>query len=154
MEDKKRGRPTKFNEELMTKIKALYSGTRTGNRHIQNHFYQSCSYPMIMKYHKEHPIDNFEFLYKDDMHLKETIFTELGRTNDFLCEIFSCEEANAMNGDVIINMTNNLPNVKDAKEFVDEVINVMKKDRRAEGIIKAVTVDRFHNKSRLQKYNF
>ena len=94
MEDKKRGRPTKFNEELMTKIKALYSGTRAGNRHIQNHFYQSCSYPMIMKYHKEHPIDNFEFLYKDDMHLKETIFTELGRTNDFLCEIFSCEEAN------------------------------------------------------------
>ena len=61
---------------------------------------------------------------------------------------------NAMNGDVIFENHFNISGVKDAKEFADEVINVMKKDRRAEGIIKAVTVDRFHNKSRLQKYNF
>ena len=101
MEDKKRGRPTKFNKELMLKMKAVYSGTRAGNRHLQNHYYQTCSYPLIKRYHDEYTIENFEFLYKDDMHLKETVFTELGRTNDFICQYYSKEEAD----DYIINLT-------------------------------------------------
>lgn len=80
MEERKRGRPIKFSKEYMVKMKAVYSGTRAGNRHIQNHFYQACSFPEIMKYHNEYSIENFEFLYKDETHFKETIFTELGRT--------------------------------------------------------------------------
>ena len=87
MEERKKGRPKKFSKEHMLKMKAIYSGTRAGNRHIQNHFYQACSFPEIMKYHKEHSIENFEFLYKDETHFKETIFTELGRTKDFIVKI-------------------------------------------------------------------
>lgn len=36
MEERKRGRPIKFSKEYMVKMKAVYSGTRAGNRHIQN----------------------------------------------------------------------------------------------------------------------
>lgn len=100
MEERKRGRPKKFSKKHMLKMKAIYSGTRAGNRHLQNHFYQSYSYPEITRYHKEHPIDNFEFLYKDEMHFKETIFTELGRTNEFICQYYSKEEAD----EYIINL--------------------------------------------------
>lgn len=46
-----------------------------------------------MEYHKEHSIENFEFLYKDETHFKETIFTELGRTKDFIYQHYSKEEA-------------------------------------------------------------
>lgn len=100
MEERKKGRPIKFSKEYMVKMKAVYSGTRAGNRHIQNHFYQACSFPEIMEYHKEHPIDNFEFLYKDETHFKETIFTELGRTSDFICQHYNKEEAD----EYIINL--------------------------------------------------
>ena len=100
MEERKRGRPKKFSREHMLKMKAVYSGTRAGNRHLQNHFYQSYSYPEIMRYHKEHPIENFEFLYKDETHFKETIFTELGRTNEFICQHYSKKEAD----EYIINL--------------------------------------------------
>ena len=100
MEEKKRGRPLKFSKEHMIKMKAVYSGTRAGNRHIQNHFYQTCSFPEIMQYHSEHPIENFEFLYKDEIHWKQTIFTELGRTNEFLSQYYSEEEAD----EYIINL--------------------------------------------------
>ncbi len=89
MEERKRGRPLKFSREHMLKMKAVYSGTRAGNRQIQNHYYQTCSFPEIMEYHKKNPIDNFEFLYKDETHFKETIFTELGRTSDFICQYYS-----------------------------------------------------------------
>ena len=100
MEERKRGRPKKFSREHMLKMKAVYSGTRAGNRHIQNHFYQTCSFPEIMQYHREHPIEKFEFLYKDETHFKETIFTELGRTSDFICQHYSKEEAD----EYIINL--------------------------------------------------
>ena len=100
MEERKRGRPVKFSREHMLKMKAIYSGTRAGNRHLQNHFYQSYSFPEIMEYHSEHPIENFEFLYKDELHFKETIFTELGRTNEFICQHYSKEEAD----EYIINL--------------------------------------------------
>lgn len=100
MEERKRGRPVKFSREHMLKMKAVYSGTRAGKRHLQNYFYQSYSYPEIMRYHKEHPIENFEFLYKDETHFKETIFTELGRTNEFICQHYSKEEAD----EYIINL--------------------------------------------------
>ena len=93
MERRKRGRPVKFSKEYMVKTKAVYSGTRAGNRHIQNHFYQARSFPEIMEYHNEHPIENFKFLYKDETHFKETIFTELGRTSDFISQYYSKEEA-------------------------------------------------------------
>ena len=96
MEERKKGRPKKFSKEHMLKMKAIYSGTRAGNRHIQNHFYQACSFPEIMKYHKEHSIENFEFLYKDETHFKETIFTELGRTKGFIYQHYSKEEANRL----------------------------------------------------------
>lgn len=39
MEDRKRARPLKFSKKYMLKMKAVYSGTRAGNRSIQNHFY-------------------------------------------------------------------------------------------------------------------
>lgn len=84
MESKKRGRPNKFSKEIMLKMKSTYSGMRAGNRHLQNHFYQCFSYPVIMQYHTENSIDNFGFLYKDDTHFKETVFTELGRTADYI----------------------------------------------------------------------
>lgn len=100
MEDKKRGRPVKFNEEYMSKMKAVYSGSRAGNRHLQNHYYQARSFSVIKRYHEEHTIENFEFLYKDDMHLKETVFTELGRTKDFIYQYYSKEEAD----EYIINL--------------------------------------------------
>ena len=61
---------------------------------------------------------------------------------------------NAMNGDIIINMTNNLPNVKNAKEFEEQFFDLLQNSHRAEKIIHAMTVDRFHNKSRLQKYRY
>ena len=100
MEDKKRGRPVKFSEEYMSKMKALYSGSRAGNRHLQNHYYQARSFSVIKDYHEEHTIENFEFLYKDDMHLKETVFTELGRTKDFIYQYYSKEKAD----EYIINL--------------------------------------------------
>jgi phage anti-repressor protein len=93
MEDKKKGRPLKFSKEYMKKMKAVYDGERANDRHIQNHIYQSYSFPLIMRYHKEHPIENFEFLYKDDTYFKQTVFTELGRTNEFIGTYFSQEEA-------------------------------------------------------------
>lgn len=129
MEERKRGRPLKFSKEHMLKMKAIYSGTRAGNRHLQNHFYQSYSYPQIMRYHNKYPIENFELLYKDEMHFKETIFTELGRTNEFLCQYYSKEEAD----EYIINLAKEIcllaknENNKVTSRLIERII---REDRR------------------------
>lgn len=130
MEERKRGRPLKFSREHMLKMKAVYSGTRAGKRHLQNHFYQSYSYPEIMRYHSEHPIENFEFLYKDELHFKETIFTELGRTNEFICQYYSREEAD----EYIINLAKEIcllaknENNKTTSRLVERLIREDRKE--------------------------
>lgn len=114
----------------MLKMKAVYSGTRAGKRHLQNHFYQSYSYPEIMRYHKEHPIENFEFLYKDEIHFKETIFTELGRTNEFICQHYSKEVAD----EYIINLAREIcllaknENNKTTSRLVERLIREDRKE--------------------------
>lgn len=130
MEERKRGRPIKFSKEHMLKMKAIYSGTRAGNRHLQNHFYQSYSYPEITRYHNEHPIENFEFLYKDEMHFKETIFTELERTNEFICQYYSKEEAD----EYIINLAKEIcllaknENNKTTSRLIERIIREDRKE--------------------------
>ena len=130
MEERKRGRPKKFSKEHMLKMKAVYSGTRAGNRHIQNHFYQTCSFPEIMQYHREHPIENFEFLYKDEIHWKQTIFTELGRTNEFLSQYYSEQEAD----EYIINLAKEIcllaknENNKTTSRLVERLIREDRKE--------------------------
>ena len=130
MEERKRGRPLKFSREHMLKMKAVYSGTRAGNRHIQNHFYQTCSFPEIMKCHNENPIENFEFLYKDETHFKETIFTELGRTSDFISRYYSKEEAD----EYIINLAKEIcllakrENNKTTSRLVERLIREDRKE--------------------------
>lgn len=137
MEERKRGRPLKFSREYMLKMKAVYSGTRAGNRQIQNHYYQACSFPEIMEYHKEHPIDNFEFLYKDETHFKETIFTELGRTAKYIInQGYDKEEAD----NYIINLAIQICNL--AKENDNKIISRM--------VEKIVREDRKELKERIQ----
>lgn len=130
MEERKRGRPIKFSKEYMVKMKSVYSGTRAGNRHIQNHFYQACSFLKIMEYHKEHPIDNFEFLYRDETHFKETIFTELGRTSDFICQHYNKEDAD----EYIVNLAKEIcllaknENNKITSRMVERIIREDRKE--------------------------
>lgn len=130
MEDRKRGRPLKFSREHMLKIKAVYSGTKAGKRHLQNHIYQSYSFPEIMEYHKEHPIENFEFLYNDEVHFKETIFTELGRTSEFICQHYSKEDAD----EYIINLAKEIcllaknENNKTTSRLVERLIREDRKE--------------------------
>ena len=59
-----------------------------------------------------------------------------------------------MNGDVIINMTNNLPNVKNAKEFEEQFFDLLQNSHRAEKIVQAMTVGRLCGGSRLDKYKY
>ena len=119
MESKKRGRPNKFSKEMMIQMKATYSGMRADDRHLQNHLYQSFSYLVISRYHKENPIDNFVFLYKDEMHFKETVFTELGRTAEFITRYYEQEEAN----NYIINLAIQICNL--AKEHDNKITSRM-----------------------------
>lgn len=113
-------------------MKAAYSGTRAGNRHVQNHFYQACSFPEIMEYHKGHPIENFEFLYKDETHFKETIFTELGRTSDFVRQHYSKKEAD----EYIINLAKEIcllaknENNKVTSRFIERIIREDRQELR------------------------
>ena len=100
MENKKRGRPKKFNEEHMLKLKAIWNDNKADDRHLQNHYYQSFSFGTLRQYNEKYPIENFEFLYKDDIYWKQTLFTELGRTNEFIFTNFSQEEAD----EYIINL--------------------------------------------------
>lgn len=121
----------------MLKMKAVYSGIRAGNRQIQNHYYQACSFPEIMEYHKEHPIDNFEFLYKDETHFKETIFTELGRTAKYIInQGYDKEEAD----NYIINLAIQICNL--AKENDNKITSRM--------IERIVREDRKELKERIQ----
>lgn len=129
MESKKRGRPNKFSKEIMLQMKATYSGMRAGNRHLQNHLYQTFSYPVISRHHKENPIDNFEFLYKDEMHFKETVFTELGRTAEYITRYYKREEAD----NYIINLAIEICNL--AKEYNNKITSrnieqIIREDRK------------------------
>lgn len=114
-EKRKVGRPQKIDPRMMLRLKQVYSGTKANKRHLQNHYYQMCSVMPIIRYNTEHPIDNFSFLYKDDVYMKETIFTELGRTEKMLEEFFTNEEAEQY----IINMatTTGGQSVKDCKRI-------------------------------------
>lgn len=88
-EKRKVGRPEKINPEMMKMLKRTYSNTRANKRHLQNHYYQIFSVGPILRYNAEFPIDNFKFLYENDVYFKQTIFTELGRTAQMLGEIFT-----------------------------------------------------------------
>ena len=127
--EEKRGRPKKFSDEYVSKIKAVFSGERAGNRHIQNHIYQTFSFGTILRYHQENPIENFEFLYKDDTYFKQTVFTELGRTNEFILRNYSVEEAD----EYIINLTKEICCL--AKEYDNKITSriiekIIREDRR------------------------
>lgn len=135
----KRGRPKKFKDEDIVAFKALFSGERAGNRHIQNHIYQTFSFKTILDYHQENPIDNFEFLYKDNTYFKQTVFTELGRTNEFLIRHYSSEEAN----EYIINLAKEICCL--AKEYNNKITSRI--------IEKIIREDRCELKKRLKDNN-
>lgn len=130
MEGKKRGRPNKFSKEIMLKMKVTYNGMRAGNRHLQNHLYQSFSFPEIMEYHKEHPINNFEFLYKDETHFKETVFTELGRIADYIInQGYDKEEENNYIKNLAIQICN-LAKENDNKITSRMIERIVREDRK------------------------
>lgn len=135
----KRGRPKKFKDEDIVAFKAFFSGERAGNRHIQNHIYQTFSFKTILDYHQENPIDNFEFLYKDNTYFKQTVFTELGRTNEFLIRHYSSEEAN----EYIINLAKEICCL--AKEHNNKITSRI--------IEKIIREDRCELKKRLKDNN-
>lgn len=135
--EEKRGRPKKFKDEDVVMFKALFSGERAGNRHIQNHIYQTFSFKTILNYHEKNPIENFEFLYKDGTYFKQTVFTELGRTSEFLIRNYSSEEAD----EYIINLAKEICWL--AKEHNNKITS-----RNIEQIIRE---DRKELKERLKK---
>ena len=135
----KRGRPKKFKDEHVAMTKALFSGGRAGNRHIQNHIYQSFSYGTILGYHQENPIENFEFLYKDSSYFKQTVFTELGRTKEFITRSYSSEEAD----EYIINLAKEICLL--AKEHDNKITSRI--------IEKIIREDRCELKKRLKDNN-
>ena len=61
---------------------------------------------------------------------------------------------NAMNGDIIINMTNNLPNVKNAKEFEEQFFELLQNSHRAEKIVRSISMGGVLGHSRLDKYKY
>lgn len=61
---------------------------------------------------------------------------------------------NAMNGDIIINMTNNLPNVKNAKEFEEQFFDLLQNSHRAEKIVRSISMGGVLGHSRLDKYKY
>ena len=100
MEERKRGRPVKFSKEHLLQMKAMFGDTKSGKRLLQNHIYQTFSFPLLREYNREHGIENFEYLYEDDTYFKQTVFTELGRSCEYLSRYVSKEEAD----EYIINL--------------------------------------------------
>lgn len=130
MEDRKRGRPLKFSRRHMLELKKIWNGERADNRHLQNHWYQTYSFGVLKRYHEKYPIENFEFLYKDEIHWKQTIFTELGRTNEFLCQCYSEQDAD----EYIINLAKEIcllaknENNKTTSRLVERLIREDRKE--------------------------
>ena len=79
---------------------------------------------------KKYSIENFEFLYKDEIHWKQTIFTELGRTNEFLSQYYSEQEAD----EYIINLAKEIcllaknENNKTTSRLVERLIREDRKE--------------------------
>lgn len=130
MEEGKRGRPLKFSRRHMLELKKIWNGERADNRHLQNHWYQTYSFGVLKRYHEKYPIENFKFLYKDEIHWKQTIFTELGRTNEFLCQYYSEQEAD----EYIINLAKEIcllaknENNKTTSRLVERLIREDRKE--------------------------
>ena len=81
----------------------------------------------IIRYNAENPIDNFSFLYKDDVYMKETVFTELGRTEQLLEEFFSNEEAEQY----IINMAMEICELAKTEKLTSRTIErIVRQDRQ------------------------
>ena len=126
-EKRKVGRPQKIDPKMMSKLMQVYSGTRANKRHLQNHYYQMCSVMPIIRYNAENPIDNFSFLYKDDVYMKETVFTELGRTEQMLEEFFSNEESEQY----IINMAIEICELAKTEKLTSRIIErIVRQDRQ------------------------
>lgn len=125
-EKRKVGRPQKIDPKMMLKLKQIYSGTQAKKRHLQNHYYQMFAMPII-RYNREHPIDNFSFLYKDDVYFKQTVFTELGRTEQMLEEFFSKEEAEQY----IINMAIEICELAKKEKLTSRIVErIVRQDRQ------------------------
>lgn len=121
------GRPEKIDPKMMLKLRQVYSGTRASKRHLQNHYYQMCSVMPIKRYNTEHNIDNFSFLYKDDVYMKETVFTELGRTEQLLEEFYSKEEAEQY----IINMAIEICELAKKEKLTSRILErIIRQDRQ------------------------
>ena len=125
---RKVGRPQKIDSMMMLKLKEVYSGTRANKRHLQNHYYQMRSLPIIQRYNTENPIDNFTFLCKDEVYFKETIFTELGRTERFIEENFSVEEAEQY----IIDMAIQICELAKTNKLTSRIVEKIIRDDRKE----------------------
>lgn len=126
-EKRKVGRPQKIDPRMMLRLKQVYSGTKANKRHLQNHYYQMCSVMPIIRYNTEHPIDNFSFLYKDDVYMKETVFTELGRTEKMLEEFFTNEEAEQY----IINMAIEICELAKTQKLTSRIVErIVRQDRQ------------------------
>ncbi len=129
-EKRKVGRPEKINPEMMEMLKRTYSGTRANKRHLQNHYYQIFSVGPILRYNAEFPIDNFKFLYENDVYFKQTIFTELGRTAQMLGEIFTEEEAEKYIIDLAIEICALAKKEKLTSRFVERLIREDREELR------------------------
>lgn len=126
-EKRKVGRPQKIDPRMMLRLKQVYSGTKANKRHLQNHYYQMYSVMPIIRYNTEHPIDNFSFLYKDDVYMKETVFTELGRTEKMLEEFFTNEEAEQY----IINMAIEICELAKTQKLTSRIVErIVRQDRQ------------------------
>lgn len=86
-----------------------------------------CSVMPIIRYNTEHPIDNFSFLYKNDVYMKETVFTELGRTEKMLEEFFTNEEAEQY----IINMAIEICELAKTQKLTSRIVErIVRQDRQ------------------------
>ena len=116
-EKRKVGRPQKIDPKMMLKLKQVYSGTKANKRHLQNHYYQMCSVMPTIRYNSEHPIDYF----------KQTVFTELGRTEQMLEEFFSKEEAEQY----IINMAIEICELAKKEKLTSRIVErIVRQDRQ------------------------
>ena len=126
-EKRKVGRPQKIDPKMMLKLKQVYSGTKANKRHLQNHYYQMCSVMPTIRYNSEHPIDNFSFLYKDDVYFKQTVFTELGRTEQMLEELMEKEEAEQY----MINMAIEICELAKKEKLTSRIVErIVRQDRQ------------------------
>ena len=81
----------------------------------------------IIRYNAENSIDNFSFLYKDDVYMKETVFTELGRIEQMLEEFFSNEESEQY----IINMAIEICELAKTEKLTSRIIErIVRQDRQ------------------------